>query len=46
MQSIYNYIPQRTHFYRVTYSFAGILYLKIYATCMIMIIIIISNIIL
>ena len=32
MQSVYNCIPQRNHISRVTYSFAGILYLQIYAT--------------
>jgi hypothetical protein len=46
MQSIYNYIPQRNHISRVTYSIAGILYLQIYVTCIIIIIINIINIIL
>jgi hypothetical protein len=34
MQSVYNCIPQRNHISRVTFSFAGILCLQIYATCM------------
>jgi len=43
MHSIYNYIPQRNHISRVTYRIEVILYLHIYAT---RIIIIIINIIL
>jgi hypothetical protein len=40
MQSIYNYILQRKQISRVTYSFSGILYLLIYASYIIIIIII------
>jgi hypothetical protein len=38
MNGIYNYIPQRKYIYRVTYSFAGVLYLQINASCIIIII--------
>ena len=41
MNGIYNYIPQRKYISRVTYSFAGVLYLQINASCIIIIIIII-----
>ena len=40
MNGIYNYIPQRKYISRVTYSFAGVLYLQINASCIIIIIII------
>jgi hypothetical protein len=34
-QDIYNYIPQRRHIYRLTYRFAGVLYLQANASCII-----------